>query len=62
MRVGDARTGHIFLLVASAARAVEIDGRVDEDFNVQNLGVQLRYRYEVAPLSYLYVVYGLGGY
>ena len=33
-----------------------------EDFSVQNLGVQLRYRYEVAPLSYLYVVYGRGGY
>ena len=27
-----------------------------------NLGVQLRYRYEFAPLSYLYVVYGRGGY
>ena len=33
-----------------------------EDFNVRNLGVQLRYRFELAPLSYLYVVYGRGGY
>jgi hypothetical protein len=33
-----------------------------EDFSVQNLGVQLRYRYEFKPLSYLYVVYGRGGY
>ena len=33
-----------------------------DDFNVRNLGVQLRYRFEVAPLSYLYVVYGRGGY
>ncbi|HEY5804009.1 MAG TPA: DUF5916 domain-containing protein [Lysobacter sp.] len=33
-----------------------------DDFNVQNLGFQIRYRYELAPLSYLYVVYGRGGY
>ena len=29
---------------------------------MQNLGFQIRYRYELAPLSYLYVVYGRGGY
>jgi hypothetical protein len=33
-----------------------------EDFTVRNLGVQLRYRFELAPLSYLYVVYGRGGF
>lgn len=33
-----------------------------EDFSVRNLGLQIRYRYELAPLSYLYVVYGRGGY
>lgn len=33
-----------------------------DDFTVKNLGVQLRYRFEIAPLSYLYVVYGRGGY
>ena len=33
-----------------------------EDFSVRNLGLQIRYRYEFAPLSYLYVVYGRGGY
>ncbi len=33
-----------------------------EDFSVENLGVQLRYRFEFRPLSYLYVVYGRGGY
>ena len=33
-----------------------------DDFNVRNLGVQIRYRYEFAPLSYLYVVYGRGGF
>jgi len=32
------------------------------DFSVETLGVQLRYRYEFRPLSYLYVVYGRGGY
>ena len=29
---------------------------------VRTLGFQIRYRYELAPLSYLYVVYGRGGY
>jgi len=33
-----------------------------DDFNVRNLGFQVRYRYELAPLSYLYVVYARGGY
>lgn len=33
-----------------------------EDFQVRNLGFQVRYRYELAPLSYLYVVYARGGY
>ncbi|MDF3020754.1 MAG: hypothetical protein K0Q92_2057 [Steroidobacteraceae bacterium] len=33
-----------------------------DDFTVRNLGVQLRYRFEMAPLSYLYVVYGRGGF
>lgn len=33
-----------------------------DDFSVRNLGFQVRYRYELAPLSYLYVVYARGGY
>ena len=33
-----------------------------EDINVNTLGFQIRYRYELAPLSYLYVVYGRGGF
>ncbi len=33
-----------------------------DDFNIRNLGLQVRYRYELAPLSDLYVVYGRGGY
>jgi hypothetical protein len=32
------------------------------DFSVRNLALQIRYRYEFAPLSYLYVVYGRGGF
>ena len=31
------------------------------DFSLTNLGFQVRYRYELAPLSDLYVVYGRGG-
>jgi hypothetical protein len=41
--------------------AVETTDPVD-DFSVENLGVQLRYRFEFKPLSYLYVVYARGGY
>ena len=33
-----------------------------EDISVNTLGFQIRYRYEFAPLSYLYVVYGRGGF
>ncbi|KWS02396.1 hypothetical protein AZ78_5063 [Lysobacter capsici AZ78] len=31
------------------------------DFALRNLGFQIRYRYELAPLSYLYVAYVRGG-
>ncbi|MFD0739394.1 DUF5916 domain-containing protein [Lysobacter koreensis] len=31
------------------------------DFGLRNLGFQVRYRYELAPLSYLYVAYVRGG-
>jgi hypothetical protein len=33
-----------------------------QSFTVSNLGVQLRYRYEIGPLSDLYFVYGRGGF
>jgi hypothetical protein len=33
-----------------------------DDIDVRNLGFQIRYRYELAPLSYLYLVYGRGGF
>ncbi|MCZ8132621.1 MAG: DUF5916 domain-containing protein [Steroidobacteraceae bacterium] len=32
-----------------------------DDFGLAQLGIQLRYRFELAPLSDLYVVYGRGG-
>jgi hypothetical protein len=32
------------------------------DFSLRNLGFQVRYRYELAPLSDLFIVYGRGGY
>jgi hypothetical protein len=47
--------------VGGNGRALATDEPVD-DFSVRNLGLQIRYRYELAPLSYLYVVYGRGGY
>ena len=47
--------------VDAGGRAVASSGPV-EDFSLNNLGFQIRYRYELAPLSYLYVVYGRGGY
>ncbi|RAN77154.1 hypothetical protein B5P43_20830 [Bacillus sp. SRB_336] len=47
--------------VGGTGRAVGSNDAVD-DFSVRNLGLQIRYRYELAPLSYLYVVYGRGGY
>ena len=31
------------------------------DFSLSNLGLQVRWRYELAPLSDLYIVYGRGG-
>ena len=40
---------------------VPVDDHVD-DFSLRNLGFQVRYRYELAPLSDLYVVYSRGGY
>jgi Domain of unknown function (DUF5916) len=45
----------------AGGEAIPSDELID-DFSVSNLGVQLRYRFEFAPLSYLYVVYGRGGF
>ncbi|HET7610696.1 MAG TPA: DUF5916 domain-containing protein [Rhodanobacteraceae bacterium] len=47
--------------VAANGRALPSDDAIDS-FGVRTLGLQVRYRHELAPLSYLYVVYGRGGY
>ena len=47
--------------VAADGTPVPVDEAVD-DFGLRNLGFQVRYRYELAPLSDLYVVYGRGGF
>jgi hypothetical protein len=47
--------------IDASGNALASDEPID-DFSVRTLGFQIRYRYELAPLSYLYVVYGRGGY
>jgi hypothetical protein len=47
--------------VDAAGNAIPTDEPV-EDLSVRSLGLQIRYRFELAPLSYVYVVYGRGGY
>ena len=47
--------------VAPSGKAIPTDEPAD-DFSVRSIGLQVRYRFELAPLSYLYVVYGRGGY
>lgn len=46
--------------VDAAGNAVPSEEPVS-DIGLSTLGFQVRYRYELAPLSYLYVVYGRGG-
>lgn len=41
-------------------KAIASDDEIP-DFSVRNLGFQVRYRYELAPLSYLYIAYVRGG-
>ena len=52
--------------VGADGRAMAVDatlpGNEVSDFSLRNLGFQVRYRYMLAPLSDLYVVYGRGGY
>ncbi|WP_337926365.1 DUF5916 domain-containing protein [Luteimonas saliphila] len=56
----DARARHAWRF-DPAGNAIATDDAI-EDFSVRNLAFQIRYRYELAPLSYLYVVYGRGGF
>lgn len=46
--------------VAADGEPVPVDDRI-EDFGLSNLGFQIRYRYEFAPLSNLYIAYVRGG-
>lgn len=46
-------------MIADAAAARSADAV--SDFSLRNMGFQVRYRYELAPLSDLYMVYGRGG-
>ena len=57
-----ATTAHVRIDIGGAVVTASITNEAVDDFSVRNLGFQIRYRYEVAPLSYLYVVYGRGGY
>ncbi|MFY2762954.1 DUF5916 domain-containing protein [Arenimonas sp. MALMAid1274] len=47
--------------VGPGGRPLPIVDSSISDFSLNNLGFQVRYRYELAPLSDLYVVYGRGG-
>lgn len=47
--------------LSPSGRAVPSNEAVD-NLGVANLGFQIRYRYEIAPLSNLYIVYNRGGY
>lgn len=49
------------VLVGADGRAVATN-EVVKDFSLRNLGFQVRYRYILAPLSDLFIVYGRGGY
>lgn len=45
-----------------ANRRLVPDSYPVNDFAAVNFGLQIRYRYELAPLSYLYLVYSRGGF
>lgn len=45
----------------AAGRLLRTDDRI-APFTVNNLGLQIRYRYEFAPQSELFIVYGRGGF
>lgn len=55
----DARTEQVWR-VGADRRARPVDEQVP-DFGLHTMGFQVRYRYELAPLSYLYVAYVRGG-
>jgi hypothetical protein len=46
----------------AATSRTRVDGDGVVPFTVNNLGLQIRYRFEFAPLSDLFLVYARGGY
>lgn len=46
--------------VAADGRPLKVNESIP-NFNLRNLGFQIRYRYELAPLSHLYIAYVRGG-
>jgi len=48
--------------VAPDGTPVAVDDPTVTDFSLRNLGFQVRYRYELAPLSNLYIAYVRGGF
>ena len=57
----DARLRQAYRVDTSMHAVPEASSGVDS-FTLRNLGFQMRYRYQLAPLSNLYVVYSRGGY
>lgn len=55
-----AETKRAWFVQPDGSRRVDPAG--DPDFTLRNLGFQIRYRYELAPLSDLFVVYSRGGF
>lgn len=55
----DARRRQVYR-VDAGGRPLPVDEDV-ADFSLRNLAFQVRYRYELAPLSYLYIAYVRGG-
>jgi hypothetical protein len=47
--------------IGAGAHLVDSDASLD-DFQLRNLGFQVRYRYQIDPRSDLYLVYGRGGF
>lgn len=55
----DATSGRAFRVAANGEPIAS--GETLPDVGLRNLGFQVRYRYELAPLSYLYIAYVRGG-
>jgi len=58
-----AKENDFFLIPNNTAKLIntKIVDKRDDDFSISNLSIQLRYRWEIAPLSDLFIVYSLTG-